>query len=152
MTNSSKIGVVICGGTGTVGQRFVQLLESHPFFYVAGIGASPRSAGKRYIDAVQWKLATPIPATTSNLIVQACDPDCFLEQGSDGASKIMFSGLDSDVAGEVEMSFLKAGWSGTISKRPYLFSSHIHYTPNFNHYSLKYFQMQRTTEWSRSSR
>lgn len=69
MANKLKVGVL--GATGMVGQRFVSLLENHPWFEVAAVAASPSSAGKSYADAVagRWTLATPIPAATAKLIV-----------------------------------------------------------------------------------
>ena len=59
---AERLRVGILGATGTVGQRFIQLLEGHPFFEVAWLAASDRSTGRRYEDAVRWKLDTPIPA------------------------------------------------------------------------------------------
>ena len=60
---SQKLRAGILGGTGMVGQRFIALLENHPWFEVVAIAASPRSAGKRYEDAVggRWKMDTPMP-------------------------------------------------------------------------------------------
>lgn len=58
---TTKIPVGILGATGTVGQRFIQLLESHPWFEVAWLAASDRSAGKKYSEAATWRLSTPIP-------------------------------------------------------------------------------------------
>ena len=69
---SDKLRVGILGGTGMVGQRFVSLLEDHPWFEVAAIAASPRSAGKTYEEAVggRWKMDTPMPETVKNIIVK----------------------------------------------------------------------------------
>ena len=66
-----KLKVGILGGTGMVGQRFISLLENHPWFEVTTIAASPRSAGKRYEDAVgsRWKLETPMPEAVKDIIV-----------------------------------------------------------------------------------
>ena len=68
---SSKLKVGILGGTGMVGQRFVSLLENHPWFEVTTIAASPRSAGKTYEEAVKdrWKMDAPMPEGVKNLIV-----------------------------------------------------------------------------------
>ena len=68
---SEKLKVGILGGTGMVGQRFISLLENHPWFEVAAIAASPRSAGKAYEEAVggRWKMDTPMPEAVKNLIV-----------------------------------------------------------------------------------
>ena len=68
---SEKLRVGILGGTGMVGQRFISLLENHPWFEVTTIAASPRSAGKRYEDAVgdRWKMSTPMPEKVKDIIV-----------------------------------------------------------------------------------
>src|SRR5512132_4332299 len=67
-----RIGVAVLGATGTVGQRFIQLLENHPWFEVAEVMASDQSAGKRYEEAVgsRWKLPTAIPASVRALRVK----------------------------------------------------------------------------------
>ncbi|SFD81814.1 aspartate-semialdehyde dehydrogenase [Paenibacillus catalpae] len=69
---SQKLKVGIVGGTGMVGQRFVQLLDQHPWFEVTAIAASAGSAGKTYVESVQnrWKLDTPIPEAVKNIVVQ----------------------------------------------------------------------------------
>ena len=69
---SEKLKVGILGGTGMVGQRFVSLLENHPWFEVTTIAASPRSTGQKYVDAVgdRWKMDTPIPEAVKNIIVK----------------------------------------------------------------------------------
>ena len=68
---SEKLKVGILGGTGMVGQRFISLLENHPWFEVTTIAASPRSAGKTYAEAVgdRWKMTTPMPEAVKNIIV-----------------------------------------------------------------------------------
>ena len=68
---SDKLRVGILGGTGMVGQRFISLLENHPWFEVVLIAASPRSKGKRYEDAVgdRWKMTTPMPEAVKDMIV-----------------------------------------------------------------------------------
>ena len=69
---SEKLKVGILGGTGMVGQRFIALLENHPWFEVTTIAASPRSAGKTYLEAVgeRWKMDTPMPEAVKNIIVK----------------------------------------------------------------------------------
>jgi aspartate-semialdehyde dehydrogenase len=68
---SDKLKVGILGGTGMVGQRFIALLENHPWFEVTTIAASPRSAGKTYEEAVgdRWKMDTPMPEAVKNIVV-----------------------------------------------------------------------------------
>jgi aspartate-semialdehyde dehydrogenase len=95
--------VAVLGATGTVGQRFIQLLEDHPWFYVAEVMASDQSAGKTYADAVggRWKLTTRIPESVARLKVRA--PGAALQ------SPILFSALDASVAGELEERYARAG-------------------------------------------
>ncbi|KAF9554509.1 aspartate-semialdehyde dehydrogenase [Agrocybe pediades] len=99
---SQPIPVGVLGATGTVGQRFITLLSAHPWFTIHALGASPRSAGKEYRTAVNWKQSTPIPHSVRNVVVQECNPVHFKD------CKIVFSGLDADVAGEIEEAFRAA--------------------------------------------
>jgi aspartate-semialdehyde dehydrogenase len=91
---TDKLPVAVLGATGAVGQRFVQLLEGHPWFEVAEVAASDRSAGKLYRDACTWRLAGAPPVRVAGLTVSTCDGPF--------RSRLLFSGLDSSVAGEVE--------------------------------------------------
>ena len=70
-----KLRVGILGATGMVGQRFVSLLENHPWFEVVSVAASPRSAGKTYEEAVgdRWKMDTPMPEAVKQLVVKNVD-------------------------------------------------------------------------------
>ncbi|HXE90998.1 MAG TPA: aspartate-semialdehyde dehydrogenase [Terriglobales bacterium] len=99
--SSSKIPVGILGATGTVGQRFVQLLEHHPWFQVVWLAASERSAGQAYGDAVRWRLKTPVPAGVASLKISTPQPH--------DAPKVIFAALDADVARELEPRFAEAG-------------------------------------------
>ncbi|KAG0043168.1 hypothetical protein BGZ83_011758 [Gryganskiella cystojenkinii] len=101
MTRVLKAGIL--GATGTVGQRFILLLAQHPGFSIHALGASPRSAGKTYAKATKWKMSQAIPAHVQGMIVQTCEPT-----GEFLNCDVVFSGLDADVAGEIEMAFLKA--------------------------------------------
>ncbi|HEU4981531.1 MAG TPA: aspartate-semialdehyde dehydrogenase [Acidobacteriaceae bacterium] len=94
-----QIGIL--GATGMVGQRFIQLLENHPWFEVAWLAASDRSSGKKYGDAVKWKLATALPERIANMTVSPAVPD--------GAPKVIFAALDADIAREMEPAFAAAG-------------------------------------------
>src|SRR4029450_13325680 len=98
---SEKIPVGVLGATGAVGQRFIQLLADHPWFEVAELLASARSAGKPSRDACTWRLATPLPERVAGLTVRG--PEDRL------AAPIQFSGLDSSVAGEIESRLAGAG-------------------------------------------
>ena len=97
-----KIPVGILGATGSVGQMFVNLLKDHPWFEIKELAASERSQDKKYSDAVNWVIPYPLPEKIANLMVKPCEPnlDC----------KIVFSGLDSKVAGEIESNFAKNGY------------------------------------------
>ena len=99
-----SVSVGILGATGMVGQRFISLIEDHPYFRVSTLGASSKSAGKTYKGATlrSWKIKSAIPPHVASMIVQVCDPCNFKE------CKIIFSGLDAEVAGEIELEFLKA--------------------------------------------
>lgn len=96
---TSPIPVGVLGATGTVGQRFITLLSSHPWFSIHALGASPKSAGKAYKDAVRWKQTTPMPHSIRDVLVKKCEAQEF--QGC----KVVFSGLDSDVAGDIGQWF-----------------------------------------------
>jgi aspartate-semialdehyde dehydrogenase len=96
-----KLEVGILGATGMVGQRFVQLLENHPWFEVAWLAASEKSAGKKYAEACQWRLRAPMPQPARELPVHACQPG--------HSPRLVFSSLDSKVAGDVEKEFARAG-------------------------------------------
>ena len=84
-----------------VGQRFVQLLESHPWFEVAWLAASERSSGLPYAEASRWKLNTPIPERVAKMVVSDAVPD--------GAPKVIFAALDAGIAKELEPKFAQAG-------------------------------------------
>jgi aspartate-semialdehyde dehydrogenase len=94
-----KIGIL--GATGMVGQRFIQLLENHPWFEVDWLAASDRSSGKKYGEAVRWKLDTPLPERIAAMPVSPATPT--------GAPKVIFAALDADIARELEPRFAAAG-------------------------------------------
>ena len=98
-----KVGIL--GATGTVGQRFIQLLESHPWFEITWLAASERSAGKTFADACRWKLDTPMPARIAKLVLQPNTPAANTED----VPKIIFAALDADIARELEPLFVEAG-------------------------------------------
>ena len=96
-----KIPVGVLGATGAVGQTFIRLLAEHPWFEVAAVAASERSAGRRYRDATHW-LSGDMPSRVGDLTVTTCD-------AASVRTRIVFSALDSDAAQEVEASFAHAG-------------------------------------------
>lgn len=83
------------GATGSVGQRFILLLALHPHFTLRAVGASERSAGKKYKEAAKWKQAHPMSKELGELTVRQCRAEDFKD------CDMVFSGLDSDVAGDV---------------------------------------------------
>src|SRR2546423_1654203 len=97
----TKLPVGILGATGIVGQRFVQMLEHHPWFEVAWLAASDRSEGKSYAEAARWRMKTALPQRVAEMRVSPAKPD--------GAPKIIFAALDSSIAAELEPRFAEAG-------------------------------------------
>ena len=95
------IEVGVLGATGVVGQQFVSRLARHPWFRCTWLAASERSEGKPYKSVAPWKLTTPIPAGSADRIVDACVPG--------RGPKVVFSGLDASVAGDIEGAFAAAG-------------------------------------------
>ncbi len=104
-----KIPVGILGATGAVGQRFIQLLADHPWFEVAEVAASDRSAGKRYAEACTWRLPGAPGARVAGLTVLSIDGPF--------RSKLLFSGLDSSVAGEAETALAGRGHAVVSNSR-----------------------------------
>lgn len=97
-----KIPVAILGATGMVGQKFVELLSDHPWFEIAALAASERSAGKKYGEAMRWSMSSPLAPKIAAMPVLPCSPNL--------PCRIAFSGLDSSVAGEVEEQFAAANY------------------------------------------
>src|SRR6476659_8482047 len=98
----AKWPVAVLGATGAVGQMFVRLLADHPWFEIAELAASERSAGKKYGEATRWLEGPLPPQSVQGRRVIACDPGVV-------SAPIVFSALDAIVAGEVELAFAKAG-------------------------------------------
>ncbi len=113
----NKIKVGVLGATGSVGQKFIQLLENHPWFEVTEVAASSRSAGKKYKEAVNWFLNTPIPEKIKDIIVKEAKPDL--------DCKIVFSGLDASVAGPIEEEFAKNGYIVVSNSRNHRFDEDV---------------------------
>jgi aspartate-semialdehyde dehydrogenase len=111
-----KIEVGILGATGTVGQRFVQLLENHPWFELKWLGASDRSAGKSYREATSWQLEGQPPADVAERVVEECVPG--------RGPRLVFSSMSGSLAGEIERDFAAAGHL-VVSN-----SSHYRMTPD----------------------
>ncbi len=99
--NGLRYPVAILGATGAVGQTFIRLLADHPWFEITELAASERSEGKRYADAAKW-LEGVMPESVAGMIVRNTD-------AAGITSPIVFSALDSSVAGDVERAFAEAG-------------------------------------------
>jgi len=102
----TKHSIGILGATGMVGQRYIQLLENHPWFHITWLAASDRSSGKPYGEAVKWRLDTPLPDRIARMMVSPADP-----QGAPAGSipKIIFASVDAAFARELEPKFADAG-------------------------------------------
>lgn len=98
-----KIPIAILGATGMVGQRLLVLLQHHPWFKITALCASPAKVGKKYGENTQWTQQCPIPKEWYDAKIQSCSSPL------EGEPVIVFSGLDSSVAGEIEASFAKKG-------------------------------------------
>ena len=96
-----KIDVGVLGATGMVGQHFLKFLDGHPWFRVTWLGASERSAGKRYRDVATWHLADAIPESVADLTVEECK--------AGRSPRLVFSAMDASVAGEIEQEFARGG-------------------------------------------
>ncbi len=99
---SSNRKVAILGATGAVGQRFIQLLQGHPWFKIEVLAASERSAGKKYKDACTWTMESDLPREIAEMSVVHTDVESVEKAGN---IDFVFSALPSDLAGPVEIEF-----------------------------------------------
>ena len=121
---AGRMPVAVLGATGSVGQRFVSLLENHPWFTLAHVCASQRSAGRAYGAVVPWALPGPVPSGARELRVQPCEPEQ-LAAGGAGAVRLVFSALDSAVAGPIESAFADAGHLVVTNASPHRMASDV---------------------------
>jgi aspartate-semialdehyde dehydrogenase len=134
MTKKLRVGIL--GATGTVGQRFIQLLEDHPQFEVTALAASDRSAGKVYSEACAWRLPGDMPEGVKRIEVQPPAPplDC----------DFVFSSLPGDVAGEAEESFARAGFPVISNSSSHRMDADVPLLiPEVNHEHLALIDAQR---------
>lgn len=117
MKHNKKVSVGILGATGTVGQRFIQLLSNHPWFEISAIAASDQSAGNLYKDVTKWNLSDPFPKQIGNMSVQSCKPILNCD--------IVFSALDSTVAGKIETEFANAGYIVFSNAKNHRMDTHV---------------------------
>ena len=115
MQNKYPIGIL--GATGMVGQRFIQLLENHPWFQITWLAASDRSSGKTYGEAAKWRLDTPLPERIAQMTVSPAEPA--------GAPKIIFAALDAAIAREMEPRFAAAGCAVVSNSSAYRMAPNV---------------------------
>ena len=113
---SRRVDVGILGATGMVGQQFIVQLANHPWFRIAWLGASERSEGRKYRD-LAWRLSVPRPQEVDDLVVEAAVPA--------RAPRLMFSGLDSKVAGDLERDCAAAGHFLVSNARNFRMEQHV---------------------------
>ncbi len=138
---STKIPVGILGATGAVGQKFIKLLENHPWFEITEVAASERSSGKLYGKGASWKQVTPIPEAVRSLTIKPCTPNL--------VCRIVFSGMDSSVAGPVEEDFARAGYIVLSNSKNHRMDEDVPLViPEVNHDHLGLIPIQRQNRQS----
>ena len=100
----SQIPVAVLGATGSVGQRFISLLDHHPWFKVVALAASDRSIGQSYAQACRWVLNDPMPEFAREMVVVPATPECI-------DAEIVFSALHNEIAKDLEPQFAQAGFA-----------------------------------------
>jgi aspartate-semialdehyde dehydrogenase len=100
----SQIPVAVIGATGSVGQRFVSLLDNHPWFKVTALAASDKSIGQPYSKACRWVLSEPMPAWAGEMVITPATPEAI-------SARIVFSALPANLAKELEPQFAAAGFA-----------------------------------------
>src|SRR5436190_23190999 len=133
---AKRYSVGILGATGTVGQRFIQLLQGHPQFEITALAASDRSAGKPFPEACVWKLTGEIPENVHDIVVTPIEPplDC----------DIVFSSLPSNVARETEENFARAGFPVISNSSSYRMDEDVPLLiPEINHDHLGLIAIQQ---------
>src|SRR5262245_25708637 len=131
-----RIPVGVLGATGAVGQRFVQRLAAHPLFEIAELAASDRSAGRVYSEAAHWRLPGGPPPEAARLVVTSC--------GGPFRSRLLFSGLDSSVAGEIEARLAASGHAVVSNARNHRMAADVPLLiPEINADHLQALELQR---------
>ena len=115
--SNQKINVGVLGATGAVGQRFVQMLQGHPWFELVALCSSSRTAGKSYGEACRWVIGGEIPAHLRDEILQPCVPG--------PACDIVFSALPAESATEIEQAFAAAGYGVCSNARSHRYDADV---------------------------
>lgn len=135
-----KIEVGVLGATGMVGQSFVKFLQGHPWFDLKWVGASDRSAGKKYREATSWRLDGVMPETVANLTVEDSKPG--------NAPKLVFSAMDASVATDIERAFAEAGHAVISNSRNHRMEPDVPLlVPEVNADHLKLIPLQKKRGW-----
>jgi aspartate-semialdehyde dehydrogenase len=138
-----KIEVGVLGATGMVGQSFVKFLQGHPWFDLKWVGASDRSAGKKYREATSWRLDGVMPETVADLTVEDCKPG--------NAPKLVFSAMDASVATDIERAFAEAGHIVVSNSRNHRMEADVPLlVPEVNADHLKLIPLQKKRGWKGS--
>jgi aspartate-semialdehyde dehydrogenase len=125
-----KIPVAILGATGSVGQKFIELLEDHPWFEIIELAASEKSAGKKYRDATKWVMSSKLNKIIGDFEVKMCKPNL--------DAKLVFSALDASVAGQIETEFAENGYIIISNSKNHRFDKNVPLLiPEVNHSHLQ---------------
>jgi aspartate-semialdehyde dehydrogenase len=136
----TRIEVGILGATGMVGQHFIKFLQGHPWFDITWLGASDRSAGKKYKDAMTWHLAGGTPDNVADLTVEECKPG--------NAPRLLFSAMDASVATDIERAFAAAGHTVVSNSRNHRMERDVPLlVPEINADHLKLVPAQKARGW-----
>src|SRR5436305_4183608 len=115
-----RIPVAVLGATGMVGQRFIELLQGHPWFELVALAASEQHGGRSYSEVSRWRLpGSEMPASAARLPVVACRP------GALAGVKIVFSALPGEVAGGIEVEFARAGMAVFSNAKNYRMAADV---------------------------
>ena len=137
----TRIEVGILGATGMVGQHFIKFLQGHPWFDLKWLGASDRSAGKKYKDAMNWNLAGGVPETVADIVVDDCSKPV-------NAPKLLFSAMDASVATEIERAFASGGHTVVSNSRNHRMEQDVPLlVPEINADHLKLVPQQKNRGW-----
>ena len=137
--------VGILGATGTVGQRFIQLLANHPWFNITWLAASDRSAGKPYAEACSWKLDTPLPARVAAMVLQPNTPELSILP----LPRMVFASVDATIARELEPRFAQAGCAVISNSSAFRMTSDVPLViPEVNAAHLELLEQQATRKVS----
>lgn len=120
MHTQSRIPVAVLGATGMVGQRFIELLQGHPWFELVALAASEQHGGRSYAEVARWRLpGGEMPASAANLPVVACRPEAL------AGVKIVFSALPGEVAGEIEEKCARSGMAVFSNAKNYRMAADV---------------------------